>query len=121
MEAEPYVCAMWRTGALAATATPSSTLRAAPQGKSGEQHERSASSRAPLEKFTSGRVLPHEKTLASRRRSPRAPTRLPREPELLFGLFAPGFSLVEAVRTRSRISPSDFTDAPACESALAHH
>jgi uncharacterized protein (DUF1015 family) len=109
--------AQWRArGALARDRDPVFYLYAQRhQGKSGEQHERFGFfARLRLEEFTSGRVLPHEKTLASPKADRLALQRACRANlSSIFGLYsAPGFSLVEAVRTTLEDLPfTDFTDA----------
>src|SRR6266540_3399732 len=70
--------------------------------RSGEPHERFGFfTRLHLEEFSSGRVLPHEKTLASPKADRLALQRACRANlSSIFGLYsAPGFSLVDAVRT----------------------
>src|SRR5207248_1164320 len=69
--------------------------------KSGEQHERFGFfCRLHLEEFASGKVLPHEKTLASAKADRLALQRACRANlSSIFALYtAPGFSLAEAAR-----------------------
>jgi uncharacterized protein (DUF1015 family) len=107
----------WRAqGALARDRDPAFYLYAQRhQLKSGEQHERFGFfARLHLEEFTSGRVLPHEKTLASPKADRLALQRACRANlSSIFGLYsAPGFSLVEAVRATLEVPPwTDFKDA----------
>jgi uncharacterized protein (DUF1015 family) len=85
------------------------------RGKSGELHERFGFfARLHLEEFASGKILPHEKTLASPKADRLALQRACRANlSSIFGLYsAPGFSLVEAVRTAVEAPPwTDFMDA----------
>ena len=82
--------------------------------KSAEQHERFGFfSRLRLEDFSSGKVLPHEKTLASAKADRLALQRACRANlSSIFGLYtAPGFSLADAARETLREIPwADFTD-----------
>ncbi len=83
--------------------------------KSGEEHERFGFfASLHLEDFASGKVLPHEKTLASAKADRLALQRACRANlSSIFGLYsAPGFSLAEAASETIRKQPwTDFTDA----------
>jgi uncharacterized protein (DUF1015 family) len=109
--------AQWRArGALAHDPQPAFYVYAQRHRlKSGEQHERFGFfCRLHLEEFASGKVLPHEKTLASAKADRLALQRACRANlSSIFGLYtAPGFSLAEAARDALRAAPwTDFTDA----------
>jgi uncharacterized protein (DUF1015 family) len=82
--------------------------------KGGEEHERFGFfARLLLEEFASGKVLPHEKTLASPKADRLALQRACRANlSSIFGLYsAPEFSLAKAVRGALEASPwTEFTD-----------
>ena len=82
--------------------------------KSGEEHERRGFfARLRLEEFASGKVLPHEKTLASPKADRLALQRACRANlSSIFGLYsAPGFALAEAAHDLLHGEPwADFVD-----------
>jgi uncharacterized protein (DUF1015 family) len=121
-EADRYTAASrtfaeWRErGAIARDREPAFYLYAQRHGlKSGESHERFgffASLR--LEEFSSGKVLPHEKTLASAKADRLALQRACRANlSSIFGIYsAPGFALARAASALVESPPwADFTDA----------
>jgi uncharacterized protein (DUF1015 family) len=83
--------------------------------KSGEEHERFGFfASLHLEDFASGKVLPHEKTLASAKADRLALQRACRANlSSIFGIYsAPGFSLAEAASETVRRAPwTEFVDA----------
>lgn len=116
--------AQWRAqGALARDRDPAFYVYAQRHRlKSGKDHERFGFfTRLHLEEFTSGNVLPHEKTLASPKADRLALQRACRANlSAIFGLYSsPGFSLAEAARAALGAPPwTDFTDAAAVRHRL---